>query len=85
MIDLNRLRDEQAQTKELILRKEPTFNVDRLIELDKLVRSINSEVENLRKSKNEFASAGSKGITPEIRQKSIALSKQLKSKEEELI
>lgn len=84
MIDLNLLRNEPTQTKELILRKEPTFNVDRLIELDKIIRSITSEVENLRKSKNEFASAGSKGVTPEIRQKSIELSKQLKAKEEEL-
>ncbi|MFA6535048.1 MAG: serine--tRNA ligase [Candidatus Babeliales bacterium] len=84
MIDLNRLRNEFEQTKELILRKEPTFNVDRLMELDKLVRSINSEVENLRKIKNDLASAGSKGITPEIRQKSIELGKELKSKEDEL-
>ncbi len=84
MIDLNRLRGEPTHIKELILHKEPTFKIDRLIELDKIVRSITSEVENLRKIKNEFASAGSKGITPEIRQKSIELGKQLKAKEEEL-
>jgi seryl-tRNA synthetase len=84
MIDLNRLRAEPTQIKELILRKEPKFDIDRLIDLDKRIRSINSEVENLRKSKNELASFGSKGITPEIRQQSIELSGQLKAKEEEL-
>ncbi|KKQ32626.1 MAG: Serine-tRNA ligase [candidate division TM6 bacterium GW2011_GWF2_37_49] len=84
MIDLNRLRADTDLVKELILRKEPSFNVDRLLELDRLVRSINSEIEGLRKNKNELASAGSKGITPEIRQKSIELGKELKLKEDEL-
>lgn len=84
MIDLNRLRTEPEIIKELILRKEPTFNIDRLMELDKLIRFINSEIESLRKSKNDFALAGSKGITPEIREKSIEIGKQLKAKEEEL-
>lgn len=84
MIDLNKLREQPAQTKELIVRKDPTFNVDQLINLDNTVKNIKSILEQLRKEKNDLAQQGSKGITPELREKSIELGKNIKAKEQEL-
>lgn len=85
MIDLNRLREEPAHVKELILRKEPTFNVDQLISLDQEVKSIKSQTEQLRKEKNELAAQGARGITPELREKGVELGKKIKSNETTLI
>lgn len=84
MIDLARLREDTTTVKDLILRKEPSFNIDRLIELDQTVRSLRTNVESLRKEKNSLAGLGAQGANPEIREKSIALGKELKSKEQEL-
>jgi len=81
MIDLNLLREHPAKTKESILRKEPSFPVDQLINHEQAVRCLRQEVEQLRKDKNNLASQGAKGITPEVREQSIALGKELKAKE----
>ena len=81
MIDLNLLREHPVKTKESILRKEPSFPVDQLINHELAVRSLRQEVEQLRKDKNNLASQGAKGITPEVREQSIALGKELKAKE----
>jgi seryl-tRNA synthetase len=85
MIDLAQLRENTATIKELILRKEPSFAIDQLISLDVSVRALRHEVEALRKEKNNLASAGAKGITPEIREQSIQLGKTLKEKEAALV
>jgi seryl-tRNA synthetase len=84
MIDLTRLREQPDIVKNLILRKEPSFPVENLINFDQNVRSLRIEVEELRKEKNNLAAAGSKGVTPEIREKSIQIGKNLKIKEAEL-
>lgn len=84
MIDLNLLRENPTATKELILLKEPTFDVDSLMQLDQNARSLRMEVESIRKEKNDLANLGAKGITPEVREKAIELGKNLKSKEKEL-
>ncbi len=84
MIDLGRLRQNPVETKGLILRKEPSFPVDELISLDQSVRQLMQDVEAVRKEKNELAGAGAKGITPEIRERSINLGKELKEKEQKL-
>ncbi len=81
MIDLNRLREEPALVKELILRKEPTFNIDLLISLDQEVKSTKAVIEQLRKEKNELAAQGAKGITPELREKGTDLGKKIKANE----
>lgn len=82
MIDVSLLRESQAITKELILRKEPSFDVDRLILMDSELRTARSEIEQLRSERNNLASQGSKGITEELRAQSIALGKKIKEKEE---
>lgn len=81
MIDLARLREEPAKIKELILRKEPTFDVDLLITLDQEVKSLKGTIEQLRKDKNDLAAQGAKGITPELREKGIELGKKIKTQE----
>ena len=84
MIDLKLLREEPEKVKKLILRKEPSFNIDGLIKLDHQVRTLLVEIEKLRKDKNELASKGAGGITPEIRQESIELGKKIKLNDKEL-
>ena len=84
MIDLARLRENPQEVQDLIARKEPDFNVQQLLSLDSKLRSMRQDVEALRKEKNELASKGAGGITPEVREKSIQLGKNLKVKEEEL-
>lgn len=84
MISLELLRTRPAEMKQGINKKDPKFDVDKLIALDKEVRSINIVVEDLRKLKNELAAQAKSGVTPEIREKSIAAGKELKEKEQEL-
>ncbi|TET06906.1 serine--tRNA ligase [Candidatus Dependentiae bacterium] len=81
MIDLHLLRDDPKRVKALLLKKDPSFPISELIELDKRVREIQLEVEDIRKEKNELAQQAKKGVTREIRSRSIALSKQLHEKE----
>jgi seryl-tRNA synthetase len=84
MIDINRLREEPDYIKAQILRKEPSFDVDTMIASEQKVRAVRSAVEILRKQKNELASMGAKGITPELRQQAIDLGVKLKAQEAEL-
>ncbi|MBY0353864.1 serine--tRNA ligase [Candidatus Babeliales bacterium] len=84
MIDLSKLRQDTQNVKILILRKEPGFAVDTLIQLDQQVRSIRSDVEQLRKEKNDLAKQGAQGVSAEVRERAIQLGKDLKAKELEL-
>ena len=84
MIDLKLLRENTAIIKELILRKEPNFPIDPFLALDSRLRTLSHEVEVLRKERNEFAFKGAGGVTPELREQSVALGKKLKAKEKEL-
>ena len=84
MIDVALLRDKPQLISDLILRKEPTFPVDQLIQADAHARSLRMSVENLRKEKNALAALGPKSNTPENREKSIELGKKLKVGETDL-
>lgn len=81
MIDLAYLREHPAQAQALILKKDPTFNVQQLIDADNQVRAVRKQVESLRCKKNELASQAKSGITPEIRTQSIEVGKELKAQE----
>ncbi len=83
MIDLNILRKEPEKIVNLIKKKDPSYDVNGLIELDKQVRKLNLEIEALRSKKNELAKLASSGITVELREESIQVSKELKNKEGE--
>ncbi len=54
MINLNSLRENQEKIKSLILKKEPSFNIDKLIQLDGKVRIFLKKIESLRKQRNEL-------------------------------
>lgn len=84
MIDLAYLRDHQESVRALILKKDPSFNVDLLISLDVQLRHIRQQVEELRCKKNDLAQQAKSGVTPAIREQSIEISKQLKSHEEQM-
>jgi seryl-tRNA synthetase len=85
MIDLGLLRADPKRISALITKKEPTFDVDRLILLDVQVRKIRLDVETLRHKKNELAEQGKSGISQELREQSIEVGKTLKQKEADLV
>ena len=84
MIDLNLLRHEPDIVVALIKRKDPSFNIERLIDLDIQVRRLRMSCEQLRKQKNDLAQEGKKGVTQELREKSIHIAKEIKEHEEQL-
>jgi len=84
MIDLILLR---THTQDIIARiksKDPDYNIEKLVELDALVRQLRLKVEQLRSKKNELAQLGQAGITQELREQSIEISRELKRHEQEL-
>lgn len=81
MLDLTELRKDPERIKLEILKKEPSFDVNSLIRLDKQFRELSLQIESLRKEKNDLASQAKGGITPEIREKSIEVGKTLKQQE----
>ena len=81
MIDLNLLRQDPQGASAQIKRKDPDFDTEKLVNLDASVRQLIVEVEALRSEKNELAQKAKSGITPELREKSIEIGKQLKDKE----
>lgn len=85
MIDLSLLRENPDVFVAALKKKDPHFDIPLLLSLDKHVRSVRSEVENLRSAKNELAKKGRDGITDELRAQSAAISNQLKEKENALV
>jgi seryl-tRNA synthetase len=81
MIDLIFAREFPQQVIKALRRKDPQFDIDRLLVLDEQYRSLNVEVESLRAQKNDLAQKAKSGVTQEIREQSVHLSKQLKEKE----
>ncbi len=81
MINLIFVREHPEDFKRLILRKSPSFPIDRFISLEKQVSVAQREIEQLRAEKNRLAKEAQKGITPEIRQESQKISAELKQME----
>ncbi len=84
MIDLKLLKENKEVVIKGILKKDPTFKIEQLIELDLKVKDLNSKIENLRSKKNELTVLAKSGITDEIRNQSIYISKELSSLEKEM-
>lgn len=85
MIDLSLLRENPDVFIAALKKKDPNFDIQLLLSLDKHVRSVRSDVEHLRSTKNELAKKGRDGITDELRAQSAAISNQLKEKENTLV
>jgi seryl-tRNA synthetase len=84
MIDLTLLRENPERIIAALSKKDPHYDVAQLIELDKKLRALKNNVELVRCTKNELAKQGKSGITPELREQSIALNQSLKEKEQAL-
>jgi len=84
MIDLVLLRKETDRVLEQLKKKDPSYDGQRLVELDKSVRALRVEVENLRHEKKELSRNKGAGVSVELRDKSRALGETLKAKESEL-
>ncbi|HEX2977836.1 MAG TPA: serine--tRNA ligase [Candidatus Babeliales bacterium] len=84
MIDLGLLREHPDQIIKLLTIKEPSFDAQLLLKKDQELRTMRSRVEELRHQKNQLAANAKSGITPEIRERSIALGTELKQTEKEL-
>jgi seryl-tRNA synthetase len=84
MIDRTLLRDQLPFIRERLAIKDPAFDLDALISADQRARELQARVESLRHTKNEYAKAAQKGITPEIRAASIEVGKQLHHEEQAL-
>lgn len=84
MIDLSLLREHPETTLALLKKKDPRFDGERLLALDKEVRALRAQIEVFRHEKNELARSGAAGATPENRQKSQLLTEKIKTAEEQL-
>src|SRR5436190_13560515 len=81
MIDLILLRENSDFFRIALKKKDPNYNIEQLIKLDKEIRRIRSEVELLRAQRNELAKQGRSGITTTLREQSLFISEQLKIQE----
>lgn len=82
MIDLSLLREQADHVRALCLKKDPSFAIDRLIELDRDRRALSSALDSLRAQKNELAKQARGGITQQIKDESNELSQQIQQKED---
>ncbi|MDQ5940437.1 MAG: seryl-tRNA synthetase [Candidatus Dependentiae bacterium] len=82
MIDLHLLRTNPTDVIARLTKKDPDFPTHELIEKDRIVRELQIAVESLRSEKNNLSKGGA--VTQEVREKSIALGKQLKEDETKL-
>lgn len=84
MIDMNLLLKSPERIGNRLTQKEPTFDLQRLLELDAKLRAIRTVVEALRHEKNELAKQAQAGITDQIRGRSKQIGTELKEKQIEL-
>lgn len=85
MIDLTQLRKNPQDFTQKILKKDPSYNVALLIELDNQFRQLSVEVEQYRKEKNDLVKSSHGPVSDQIRQQSIDIGKLLKEKEGQLL
>ena len=71
------------ETIAAIQKKDPSFDAQKLKELDELFRKQSVEIEALRKEKNDLAAQAKSGITDELRAQSVEVGKKLKSLEKD--
>jgi seryl-tRNA synthetase len=84
MIDIHLLLKSPDTIAKRIKEKEPSFDIERLVQLDGRVRGIRLAVEALRHEKNELAKKAQSGVTEEIRARSKEIGTELKAREIEL-
>ncbi|MBN1549695.1 serine--tRNA ligase [Candidatus Babeliales bacterium] len=83
MIDRHLLREQPEETIKKLKLKDPSFNAERLVELDVVVRELQQRIEALRKQRNDLADKGKSGVTQALRDQSAEVGKKLKQAEQE--
>src|SRR3990167_4562309 len=84
MIDLELFRQDFEAVSTKIKKKDPQFDINKLVALDKQVRALNVEVEELRRQKNELSKNKGSDISKEAIEQSKKIGQELKDKEENL-
>ncbi len=84
MLNLSLLHKDPQIIITFILKKEHTFDIQKLSELNILVREL-LYIKHLCYQKNELAQQTKGGVTPQIRQKSIKISIQIKYQERKFV
>jgi seryl-tRNA synthetase len=79
MIDLHLLRQDSATIIDKLNAKDPSFEGEKLYQLDQHYRELKAELEQLQHQKNELAHAAKKGITQDLREESILVGKKIKT------
>lgn len=79
MIDLH-----TTNLADKIKRKDPNFDIEKLINLDSKTRKLKIEIEELRHKKNNLAELGKSGVTEELKNQAKQIGANLKEKEKEL-
>ncbi|MCK4500065.1 hypothetical protein KAU11_06170, partial [Candidatus Babeliales bacterium] len=86
MIDMALLRGEHAgEVRDAILKKDFDFKIDRLVELDGLVRGLHIEIDKLRAERNNLASQAAGGVSEEIRSRSLEIGRMIKETEKKSV
>ena len=84
MIDLKLLRDDPKTVSRLIKKRDPEFDINKLIKLDSEVREVMGYAEMLRGEKNKLAKVSGGGVTEDLRERSMAIGKKIKETDVEL-
>ena len=84
MIDLHLLRDQPELVARLVRKKDPSFNIAQLIDLDVRLREARTQLEQFRYTKNDLARQAKDGVSPELREQSISCGKEIKQREQEV-
>jgi seryl-tRNA synthetase len=79
MIDISLLKTNYEEIAQRIAKKDPSFPTEKLLSLQQTVHTVLARVEELRAQKNALSSRGP--VTPELREQSIAIGKELKQQE----
>jgi seryl-tRNA synthetase len=83
MIDLHFMRENPQLFRELVLRKEPEFNVELLITLDKQLREEQRTAEEIRHQRNNLAAQGAtQSLAEQMRERARALNQTLSISEQ---
>lgn len=81
MIDRSLLREQAEHVVRALATKDPHFDAQRLISLDRDITRIQHAIEQLRHTKNALADQGKKGVTEQLRAQSLDIGRQLKEQE----
>jgi len=84
MIDMSLLREQPEKIIAALHKKDPSYDVQKLLNSYNTLNSVRQKVDDLRCKKNDLADQAKSGVTEGIRAQSIELGKTLKDAEKEV-